>query len=46
MHERGGVPQLDINQFCKLIAKVPAHYDTDFVYMRLYHGRYLDLNEE
>ena len=26
-----------------LTANVPAHYDTDFVYMRVYYGRYLRL---
>ena len=30
----------------KLTANVPARYDTDFVYMRVYYGRYLRLNEE
>ena len=32
--------------FCKLTANVQAHYDNDFVYMRVYYGRYLRLNEE
>ena len=31
-------PQFTEIKFCKLTANVPAHYDTDFVYMRVYYG--------
>ena len=39
-------PQFTEVKIWKLTANVPAHYDTDFVYMRVYYGRYLRLNEE